>query len=231
MSQQGERVGLRTCVVRGEAIHVSYGQRHVLRGVDITLDRGDVVALMGRSGSGKTTLLRTLSGIVVPNSGRVWLRDIEVGTLGDRGRTELRRRHLGFVFQHSMLIPELTALENTALPLLLGGTKRMQADALAQEWLSRLGLSERGAAYPAQLSGGEAQRVAIARAVVNEPDVIFADEPTGSLDTENSEMVMDALIAVARGAGAAVLLVTHDPQIASYARRVHRIADGQIEST
>lgn len=150
---------LRIPVIRGEAIHVSYGQREVLRGADITLDRGDVVALMGRSGSGKTTLLRTLAGIVVPDSGRVWLGDIEVGSLDDRGRTDLRRDRLGFVFQHSMLIPELTALENAALPLLLSGVKRKHADALAHEWLSRLGLAERGAAFPAQLSGEVATRI------------------------------------------------------------------------
>lgn len=221
---------MRTEVIRGEAIHVFYGRRQVLRGADIALDRGEVVALMGRSGSGKTTLLRTLAGIVVPDSGRVHLGDIDVYALDDRGRTELRRTRLGFVFQHSMLIPELTALENAALPLLLGGVKRKQADAVALEWLSRLGLGERGAAFPAELSGGEVQRVAIARAMVNEPEVIFGDEPTGSLDTENSELVMDALISVARDAGVAVLLVTHDPQVASHAGRVHRMSDGQIEA-
>lgn len=193
--------------------------------------RGEVVALMGRSGSGKTSLLRTLAGIVVPDSGQVWLGDINVNSLDDRGRTELRRTRLGFVFQHSMLIPELTALENAALPLLLGGMKRAQADALAGQWLSRLGLGDRIEAFPARLSGGEAQRVAIARAMVNKPDVIFGDEPTGSLDTENSELVMDALISVAQDAGAAVLLVTHDLQVASHAGRVHRMSDGQIEST
>jgi putative ABC transport system ATP-binding protein len=183
---------------------------------------------MGPSGSGKSTLLHCLAGILRPDRGEVWFDGTRLDTLSERARTELRRQRFGFVFQFGQLVPELSAAENIALPLLLDGVARRDALGRAREWLTRLRLAELESRRPGELSGGEAQRVALARAMVAHPDVVFADEPTGSLDSLSGELVMDLLVDTARGEGTTVVLVTHEPRVAAYADREVVVRDGRI---
>ena len=206
----------------------SFGPTLALRGADVDIAPGEIVALMGPSGSGKSTLLHCLAGILTPDDGEVWFDGDRVDRLGDRARTELRRQRFGFVFQFGQLVPELSAVENVALPLLLAGRSRNGALADAAPWFGRLGLDGLEARRPGELSGGETQRIAMARALVTGPDVVFADEPTGSLDSLAGERVMDLLVDTAREQGATVVLVTHDPRVAAYADREIVIRDGQV---
>jgi putative ABC transport system ATP-binding protein len=206
----------------------SFGLTLALRGADLAVDRGDMVAVMGPSGSGKSTLLHCLAGILTPDTGEVAFNGIRVDQLDERARTELRRRRFGFVFQFGQLVPELSAVENVALPLLLDGRPRRPALAEAGEWLERLGIGDLGARRPGELSGGEGQRVALARALVTGPEVIFADEPTGSLDSLAGEQVMELLVDSARTHGATVLIVTHEPRVAAYADREVVVRDGVV---
>jgi putative ABC transport system ATP-binding protein len=175
-------------------IVLSFGETPALRGASITARAGEIVAVMGPSGSGKSTLLHCMAGILVPASGEVWFGGHRVDAMGEPERSALRRERFGFVFQFGQLVPELTAEENVALPLLLGGTRRAAALARARAWLDRLGLEGLGGRRSGELSGGQAQRVALARAMVAEPEVLFADEPTGSLDSLTGEQVMDLLV-------------------------------------
>jgi putative ABC transport system ATP-binding protein len=206
----------------------SFGPTHALRGADLAVDAGEIVAIMGPSGSGKSTLLHCLAGILTPNAGAVWFDGARVDELGERERTELRRRRFGFVFQFGQLVPELSAVENVALPLLLEGRSRRPALRDAAAWFPRLGIDDLGDRRPGALSGGQAQRVALARALVTEPDVLFADEPTGSLDSLAGEQVMDLLVDTARARGTTVVLVTHEPRVAAYADREVVVRDGQV---
>ncbi|HKE76467.1 MAG TPA: ABC transporter ATP-binding protein [Acidimicrobiales bacterium] len=206
----------------------SFGATQALRGADIVVAAGEIVAVMGPSGSGKSTLLHCLAGILTPDAGEVWFDGGRVDRLDDRARTELRRRRFGFVFQFGQLVPELAAAENVALPLLLGGVGRAEALADAEPWFGRLGLAGLERRRPGELSGGEAQRVALARALVTRPDVVFADEPTGSLDSLAGELVMDLLVDTAREQGATVVLVTHEPRVAAYADREVVVRDGRV---
>jgi putative ABC transport system ATP-binding protein len=183
---------------------------------------------MGPSGSGKSTLLHCMAGIFAPDSGEVWFDGARLDTLSDTRRTELRRTAFGFVFQFGQLVPELTVADNIALPLFLNGARRKAAYAQANEWLPRLGIDELGARRTGELSGGQAQRVALARALVAQPKVLFADEPTGSLDTLAGEMVMELLVSTAREEGATVILVTHDSRVAAYADRQVLVRDGKV---
>jgi putative ABC transport system ATP-binding protein len=171
---------------------------------------------MGPSGSGKSTLLHCLAGIFQPDQGEVWFDGKRLDTLSDNKRTELRRTAFGFVFQFGQLVPELTVADNIAMPLLLNHVRRKTAYDRASAWLPRLGLDGLGGRRSGELSGGQAQRVAVARALVAKPKVLFADEPTGSLDTLTGEMVMDLLVGLAREEGATVVLVTHDARVAAY---------------
>jgi putative ABC transport system ATP-binding protein len=197
-----------------------------LAGVTLDLPRGRFTAIMGPSGSGKSTLLHCLAGLDRVSSGQVWIGDAQVTTLGDRGLTRLRRDKVGFVFQLYNLLPTLTAAENITLPLAIGGRRPDRA------WLDRivetLGLGDRLGHRPAQLSGGEQQRVACARALVTRPEVVFADEPTGNLDSRSSAEVLGFLRHTARELGQTVVMVTHDPNVAAYADRVVFLADGRI---
>jgi len=188
--------------------------------------RGEVVALLGPSGSGKSTLLLCLAGVLQPDSGTVFYQDRPIKDLGDSALTRLRRREFGFVFQFGQLVPDLTAVENVALPLRLDGHSRRPAETKALELLGRLGVEDRARLRVGEMSGGQSQRVAIARALISEPTVIFADEPTGSLDSLNGELVMDLLLMAARERSAAVVLVTHEARIAAYADREVVIRDG-----
>ena len=212
----------------GHGVARSFGSTPALRGADIEVAAGEIVAVMGPSGSGKSTLLHCLAGILTPDAGEVWFDGRRLDRLGDRARTQLRRQRFGFVFQFGQLVPELPAVENVALPLLLDGRSRGEALAEAGPWFERLrldGLEER---RPGQLSGGEAQRVALARALVTQPDVIFADEPTGSLDSLAGELVMDLLVDAARDQGTTVVVVTHEARVAAYADREVVVRDGRV---
>ena len=195
---------------------------------EVTLDvrRGESVAVVGASGSGKSTLLALLAGLDEPTSGRVWLAGRELTALDEDGRAALRARHVGFVFQSFHLVPALTALENVMLPLELAG--RADARRTALEVLDRVGLAERVGHYPRQLSGGEQQRVAIARAFVAGPDVLFADEPTGNLDSGTGGRIMDLLFGLNASAGTTLILVTHDRSIAARCGRLVRLDAGRM---
>lgn len=221
-----------TVILEASALTKSYGDTHALAGVDLSIEAGEAVAIMGASGSGKTTLLHVLAGILAPDAGSMLLRtgrgEIEISGLNDRARSALRRETFGFVFQQGLLIPELTALENVALPLMLRGTPRTDAEQLAARWLAELGLTGLEQRRIGQLSGGQAQRVAVARAQAIEPLVVFADEPTGALDSTTSSEVMDALIASTTGRGRTLVVVTHDEGIAARCGRVVRLRDGRI---
>jgi len=205
----------------------SFGATEALRGADVDVGAGEIVALMGPSGSGKSTLLHCMAGILTPDAGEVWFDGARVDAMGDRTRTELRRERFGFVFQFGQLVPELSAIENVALPLLLAGRPRARALGEAAPWFERLGLGGLERRRPGELSGGEGQRVAMARALISGPDVVFADEPTGSLDSLAGERVMDLLVDTAREEGSTVVLVTHDPRVAAYADRDVVVRDGR----
>jgi putative ABC transport system ATP-binding protein len=192
---------------------------------------GEIVAVMGPSGSGKSTLLHCLAGIFIPDSGAVWFDGRRMDELTDAQRTRLRRKEFGFVFQFGQLVPELTAVDNIALPLLLGGVRQRDAFRRAAAWFPRLGLDGLQQRRTGELSGGQAQRVAVGRALVTSPKVLFADEPTGSLDSLTGEHVMDLLIDTARAVDTAVLLVTHDARVAAHADRDVTVHDGLIIST
>lgn len=215
-------------LVAARGVTRSFGATEALRGADVEVGAGEIVALMGPSGSGKSTLLHCLAGILTPDAGEVWFDGARLDTLGDRARTELRRRRFGFVFQFGQLVPELAAIENVALPLLLAGRPRAEALAEAAPWFPRLGLDGLERRRPGELSGGEGQRVAMARALIGRPDVVFADEPTGSLDSLAGESVMDLLVDTGRDQGATVLLVTHDARVAAYADREVVVRDGRV---
>jgi len=218
----------RRCVIEARDVHRSFGQTAALAGASLSAARGEILAVMGPSGSGKSTLLHCLAGIFPPDSGEVWFDGRRLDTLSDTKRTELRRTAFGFVFQFGQLVPELTVADNIALPLLLNRVGRKTAYARAASWLTRLGLDDLGARRTGELSGGQAQRVALARALVAHPKVLFADEPTGSLDTLAGEMVMDLLVGMAREEGTTVVLVTHDARVAAYADREVMVRDGRV---
>src|SRR5690625_1038258 len=199
-----------------------------LAGVSLTINSGDSLAIMGPSGSGKTTLLHCLAGIISPTSGRVTWQGHNISELSDLQRTQLRRSDFGFVFQSGQLLPELPAVENVALPLLLAGTPNKEATSMAGQWLAWFGLQGMEKRRPGELSGGQAQRVAIARALVASPGVIFADEPTGALDQQTGAEVMSVLTYAAQSTGAALVVVTHDPGVAQHCSRLIRMQDGRI---
>lgn len=216
-------------LLSGIDLRKRFGKTEALRGASIEVRAGELVAVMGPSGSGKSTLLHCLAGILRPDEGEVWFDGRRIDQLGEGPRSELRRSNFGFVFQFGQLVPDLTALENVSLPLRLAGTRRRDAEVRAAEWLTRVDLAEQSDSRPSDLSGGEAQRTAVARAMVAEPRVIFADEPTGSLDSLNGERVMELLVATARDrVGAAVILVTHEPKVAAYADREIVLRDGRV---
>ncbi|NDZ80250.1 ABC transporter ATP-binding protein [Streptomyces sp. SID10853] len=210
-----------------DALHKAYGPTAALDGAAFSVHAGEVVAIMGPSGSGKSTLLHCLAGIVRPDSGSVTYQGRELSAMPDAERSALRRGEFGFVFQFGRLVPELTCTENVALPLRLNGVKRKEAERTAQEWMDRLEVAELGHKRPGEVSGGQGQRVAVARSLVTGPRVIFADEPTGALDSLNGERVMELLTQAARSTNAAVVLVTHEPRVAAYSDREVVVRDGR----
>jgi putative ABC transport system ATP-binding protein len=214
-------------LLAGIDLHKSFGLTPALSGACLRIWPGEVVAVMGPSGSGKSTLLHCLAGIVRPDAGRVVYRGRELSAMSDVERSALRRGDFGFVFQFGQLVPELTCLENVALPLRLAGARRREAERRAAGWLERLEAADVAAKRPGQVSGGEGQRVAVARALVTGPCVVFADEPTGALDSLNGERVMRLLTAAAEEGGTAVVLVTHEPRVAAYSHREVVVRDGR----
>ena len=217
-------------VLEAQDVTISFGATEALRGASVTIGGGEMLAVMGPSGSGKSTLLHCLAGILVPDSGEVTFDGRRIDQLREPERSTLRRERFGFVFQFGQLVPELSAIENVALPLLLGGATRRSAIAQAGEWFSRLDLDGLERRRSGELSGGQAQRVALARGLVARPDVLFADEPTGALDSLSGELVMDLLAASAREQGTTVVLVTHEPRVAAYADREIIVRDGRVTS-
>ncbi|RPE29042.1 ABC transporter ATP-binding protein [Kitasatospora cineracea] len=217
-------------LIEARAVTLSFGETPALRGADLAVDPGEILAVMGPSGSGKSTLLHCLAGILAPDGGEIHFDGRRIDRLGEQERSALRRDSFGFVFQFGQLVPELTAEENVALPLLLGGTKRADALARARGWFPRLGLDGLEGRRSGELSGGQAQRVALARGLVAEPRVLFADEPTGALDSLTGEHVMDLLVDSARAQGTTVVLVTHEARIAAYADREAIVRDGRATS-
>ncbi|RKR91631.1 putative ABC transport system ATP-binding protein [Micromonospora pisi] len=211
----------------GRDLHKAYGPTPALDGASISIRSGEVVAVMGPSGSGKSTLLHCLAGIVTPDAGQIHYRDRELSAMSDAERSGLRRGEFGFVFQFGQLVPELTCLENVALPLRLDGVRRREAERRAGEWLERLEVTDVAGKRPGEVSGGQGQRVAVGRALVTSPRVLFADEPTGALDSLNGERVMRLLTEAARQTGAAVVLVTHEPRVAAYSDREVVVRDGR----
>jgi len=200
-----------------------------LRGVSFEAETGDFIALMGPSGCGKSTLLHIVGGMDRPTHGRVSLGGIALDSLDEETLARLRRKKIGFVFQFFNLLPTLTVAENVALPLMLDGARQSQTSERAREMLGRVGLADRAAHFPAELSGGELQRAAVARAVITRPDLILADEPTGNLDTDNGTQVMNLLAELNRELGLTIILATHSVEAARYARRTLRMRDGLIE--
>ncbi|MGW4029906.1 ABC transporter ATP-binding protein [Streptomyces sp. NPDC004838] len=209
----------------------SYGPTAALDGAEFSIHPGEVVAVMGPSGSGKSTLLHCLAGIVTPDSGSITYQGREMSGMNDSERSALRRGEFGFVFQFGQLVPELSCVENVALPLRLSGTRRKDAERAALSWMERLEVDDVWAKRPGEVSGGQGQRVAVARSLVTSPRVLFADEPTGALDSLNGERVMELLTEAARSTNAAVVLVTHEPRVAAYSDREIVVRDGRSRDT
>jgi putative ABC transport system ATP-binding protein len=218
-------------LLTGTGLHRAYGPTPALRGIDIAIGEGEIVAVTGPSGCGKSTLLHCLAGILRVDGGVVSYRDQDIGLWSEAARSRLRRTDFGVLFQFGQLVPELTAAENVALPLLLAGSGRREARKSATLWLGRFGVGDLADQLPGRMSGGEQQRCAVARALVTEPKVLLADEPTGALDVLTGEQVLTEIVHVAREQGTAVVLVTHDQQIAAYADREVVLRDGVLDPT
>ncbi|GAB3375622.1 ABC transporter ATP-binding protein [Micromonospora halotolerans] len=216
--------------VEARDVVLSFGETPALRGATVAVAPGEIVAIMGPSGSGKSTLLHCLAGILVPDTGEIHFDGRRIDTLNENQRSILRRDRFGFVFQSGQLVPELTAEENVALPLLLNGMKRAAALKEARPWFERLDLTGLERRRSGELSGGQAQRVALARGLVARPGALFADEPTGALDSLTGEQVMDLLVSSARDEGTTVVLVTHDARVAAYADRQVIVRDGKVNA-
>lgn len=218
-------------IIEATNIHKSFGTLEVLKGIDLRVDAREVISIVGASGAGKTTLLQILGTLEAPSAGAsLKICDQEVTTLSARKQAELRNEQIGFIFQAHQLLPEFTALENVMLPALLRGDRRSKAKDRARALLCRLGLEARMDHKPAELSGGESQRVAVARALINEPAVIFADEPSGSLDTANKESLHQLFFDLRAELGQTFVIVTHDPVFAAEADRMIGLKDGLIEA-
>lgn len=215
-------------LLAGQALRKSFARTEALRGVGLEVAAGEVVAVTGPSGSGKSTLLHCLAGILRPEAGQVVFDGRRIDNLDETARTLLRRREFGIVLQFGQLLPELTAVQNVALPLLLEGHERMACEQAALSWLERLGALAEAEATPGELSGGQQQRVAVARALVCGPRIIFADEPTGALDTVAGEQVLSELLNAVRDTHAALVMVTHDNRVAARADREVILQDGRL---
>ncbi len=212
-----------------QGITKSFGSLQVLKGIDLTIDKGEVVSIVGPSGAGKTTLLQIMGTLDRPDSGSVHIDGIDVTQLSQRKLADFRNRHIGFVFQFHQLLPEFTALENIMIPAYIAGTSQKAAKERAQELLSFMGLSDRASHKPSELSGGEKQRIAVARALVNNPAVILADEPSGSLDSKNKQELHQLFFDLRDQYGQTFVIVTHDEQLASITDRTIHMRDGLLD--
>lgn len=217
-------------LLHAQALSKAFGKTEALDNASLTIAAGEIVAVMGPSGSGKSTLLHCAAGIIRPDAGSVRYAGRELTAMSDAERSALRRTEFGFVFQFGQLVPELSCLENVALPLRLGGMRRKPAEDKAAEWLETLEVSDTAAKRPGDVSGGQGQRVAVARALVTQPKIVFADEPTGALDSLNGERVMQLLTAAAKESGAAIVLVTHEARVAAYSDREVIVRDGRTQA-
>ncbi len=217
-------------IIEARDVHLSFGATPALRGASLALTPGEMLAVMGPSGSGKSTLLHCLAGILVPDRGEIYFQGRRLDLMREQERSAVRRDRFGFVFQFGQLVPELSAEENVALPLLLAGVRRVDALGEARAWLARLDLTGLGRRRSGELSGGQAQRVALARGLVARPRVLFADEPTGSLDSLTGEQVMELMVGATREHGTTVVLVTHEARVAAYADREIVVRDGKAGS-
>ena len=215
-------------IIKIRDINKSYGQLHVLRDICLDIERGEIVSIVGPSGAGKTTLLQVMGSLERPDSGRVLYGDTDIYSLKDKELARFRNAHIGFIFQFHQLLPEFTMLENVAMPALIGGTSRDKAMKRAKELIDYLGLGDRADHRPAQLSGGERQRAAVARALMNNPSVILADEPSGSLDSRNRQDLHRLFFDLRRDMGQTFVIVTHDETLAADTDRVVHMRDGAI---
>ena len=213
-----------------KGITKSFGSLQVLKGIDLHIDKGEVVSIVGPSGAGKTTLLQIIGTLDKPDSGSIMVDGIDVSSLSTKKLSDFRNQHLGFVFQFHQLLPEFTALENIMIPAFIAGKSRKEAKERAEELLEFMGLSDRASHKPAELSGGEKQRVAVARALINNPAVILADEPSGSLDTKNKEELHALFFELRDQMNQTFVIVTHDEQLATNTDRVIHIRDGVVEA-
>ena len=217
-------------MIRIENLTKKFGELEVLKGVSLTVNKGEVISIVGPSGAGKTTLLQLIGTLDKPTGGKILFNGEDTGKMSSNKLATFRNRHIGFVFQFHQLLPEFTALENIIIPALIAGRKRKEAEAEAMELLGLMNLTERAGHKPSEMSGGENQRVAVARALINHPDVILADEPSGSLDSHNKEELHRLFFDLRDKLGQTFIIVTHDDRLASYTDRTIRMVDGMIES-
>lgn len=215
-------------VLEAQSVTRTLGQTDILRGISLRVEPGEFISIMGPSGSGKTTLLYLLGALDAPSGGEILLEGTRVSGLKDADRTRLRQQHLGFVFQFHFLLPELSALENVSIPALLAGVKKPEAEARARALLEQVQMSHRLTHRPGQLSGGEQQRVSIARALINRPRLMLADEPTGNLDSANAERIFALLETLNQEQGLAIVLVTHNEELAARTHRQIHLKDGRV---
>lgn len=215
-------------IIQAENIHKSFGALEVLKGVDLQVHKGEILSIVGASGAGKSTLLQILGTLSSADSGNLYIDGCDVSGLSRDALADFRCQHIGFVFQSHHLLPEFSAEENVMIPAMIAGVSSREARRNAREWLARLGLAERFQHKPSELSGGEQQRVAIARAVINNPSVLFADEPTGSLDSSTKQDIRNVLFDLRKSTGQTIVLVTHDPELASSCDRCLKMKDGRF---
>jgi len=216
-------------MIKAENITKSFGSLQVLKGIDLEVRKGEIVSIVGPSGAGKTTLLMIMGTLEKADSGRIIIDNNELGLLNEKRLSDFRNKHIGFVFQFHQLLPEFTALENVMIPALIGNVNHSIAEEKARELLDMMGLSERREHKPAELSGGEKQRVAVARALINNPLVVFADEPSGSLDTDNKIELHNLFFELRDKLNQTFVIVTHDEQLASITDRTIHMRDGMID--
>ena len=217
-------------MITAKNIRKSFGDLEVLKGVDLTVTKGEIVSIVGPSGAGKTTLLQILGTLDKPNAGEVLVDNIDFSKLGEKQLAAFRNKHIGFIFQFHQLLPEFTAIENVMIPALIGRKDKMKSEEKAREILAYLQLSDRMEHKPNELSGGEKQRVAVARALINDPSLILADEPSGSLDSKNRDELHKLLFDLREKFGLTIVIVTHDKELAALSDRVIEMKDGKIIS-